>query len=179
MTEVENRIRENVKLTYFVIATYFPYFNGDEDIQEIALIGLWKAIEKYDKEQPASFSTFAVKVIKNEILCFLRTNREFKHNIILVSLETEKTEDNAQLKKAESPLLLQQVLSKEIDLNSIFEKLTDEEIQILFDVINKKTYDEIAEKLNTSHSTITRKVFIIRRKIKKELEENQIFKYSR
>lgn len=178
MTEVENMIRENVKLTYYVIATYFPYFNGDEDVREIALIGIWKAFERYDKEQSASFSTFAVKVIKNEILNFLRTNREFKHNIILVSLDTGVTEENAQLRKAENPLLLQQVLSKEIDLKSIFEKLTDEEQEILLDVINKKTYDEIAEKLHTSQSTITRKVEVVRKKLKKELEENQFFKYS-
>ena len=174
MTDVESIIREHIKLTYFTINEYFPNYSKDDDVKQIALIALWKAVEKFDKEKDVSFSTFAITVIKNEIFNYLKTDKEFKYKIVIISLDND-----FNLSRIENPLLLQQVLSSEIDLQAFFENLSGEEKEICFYISQGIMQTIIAEKLNLSQSTITRRLANIRRKLEKELERNQVFKYSR
>jgi len=71
-------IEKNMKLVHYVINTYFTLNNGNseleyDDLFQVGCIGLMKAAEKYDKEKGYKFNTFADRVIKNNIIDYLRS----------------------------------------------------------------------------------------------------------
>lgn len=72
--DAERRYLENEKLIYGALHKYFPALASDEDIQQIAGIGLWKACLNYDADK-SCFSTAAYKFIKTEVLQELRKRR--------------------------------------------------------------------------------------------------------
>lgn len=74
---------ENIGLAYWAVGKYFPLLVGDEDIQQEALIGLYKACLVYD-ESKGKFATLAIAVIMNEIRMFFR--RANKEKAVVISL---------------------------------------------------------------------------------------------
>lgn len=68
MKDINDTIRQYRYLVQFVIKKYFPTKIEDEDIEQIGLIGLWKAAERYDKDSEGKFYNYAIKCIKNTIL---------------------------------------------------------------------------------------------------------------
>lgn len=72
--DAERLYLENEKLIYGTLHKYFPALASDEDIQQIAGIGLWKACLNYDADK-SCFSTAAYKFIKTEVLQELRKRR--------------------------------------------------------------------------------------------------------
>lgn len=69
--DAERLYRENKKLVHGALQRYFPTLAFDEDIQQIARIGLWKACLSYQEDR-ARFSTAAYKFIANEVRMELR-----------------------------------------------------------------------------------------------------------
>ena len=67
----DDLIIENMKLVYYLISKYYPTFIGDEDLQQVGMLGLCKAANTWNEEK-SKFSTYASKCILNEI------NFEFK-----------------------------------------------------------------------------------------------------
>lgn len=64
-------IKANEKLAYSVASSFFAYKQADmdiDDIKQMALIYLWEAKEKYDKERGTAFSTFAVPYIRCRLI---------------------------------------------------------------------------------------------------------------
>lgn len=69
LTEDQRKLaEENVKLVPFALNRFFGYeLAKDEDMQSIGNIGLCIAAATYDPSRKASFSTYAVTCIANEI----------------------------------------------------------------------------------------------------------------
>lgn len=63
---------DDEKIIWYVINKWFWGFRGDEDILQIAKIGLWRAKEHYDPSRGAKFSSFAIQTVKNAILSEMR-----------------------------------------------------------------------------------------------------------
>lgn len=80
--DAERLYLENEKLIHGALQQYFPALAFDEDIQQIAGIGLWKACLNYDADK-SRFSTVAYKFIKNEVLNELR-KRQRRGKIITI-----------------------------------------------------------------------------------------------
>lgn len=72
--DAERLYLENEKLIYGALYQYFPALAFDEDIQQTAGIGLWKACLNYNADK-SCFSTAAYKFIKTEVLQELRKRR--------------------------------------------------------------------------------------------------------
>jgi RNA polymerase sigma-B factor len=74
----EPRARERLIRNYLPLANSIPrrFDRGQrvplEDLQQIAAIGLLKALDRYDPAHGAAFSTFAVPTIQGEILRYFR-----------------------------------------------------------------------------------------------------------
>ena len=83
-TEAGKLYLENENLVYGTLQRYFPMLAFDEDIQQIARIGLWKACLNYQEDR-ARFSTAAYKFIANEVLMELR-RKSHKMEALTVSL---------------------------------------------------------------------------------------------
>lgn len=62
----------NMKLALKTANSFENTRISDEDLFSIALVGLVKAAQKFNPERGTSFSTFAIKVMRNEIFLELR-----------------------------------------------------------------------------------------------------------
>ena len=144
----------NIDLAYFILHKYFPWYANDEDAKQICLIGLWKACEKFEPDKGYTLSTYAVKVIKNYMLNFLRDER--KRNKI-------KYVDSITYFEGEQFDVIDSIPDKyegEVSLSFCFkelsEKLSERETQVLQMKIKGYNQIEIAKKLNTSQPTVAR-----------------------
>lgn len=75
---------DNIKIAYKVLSSYKMY-ECLEDLKQEALLGLWKAVNNFDKTKNLRFSTFAYRVIQNEINYYLRKAKKHKNNISLAT----------------------------------------------------------------------------------------------
>lgn len=94
LSRAEKLFQENTRLAHWAIRKYYPMFICDEDIQQEALIGLWKACTTYNEEKSV-FSTYAVRCIYNAIAHLLR-KRSSWGRLKTVSLD-ECLSDNGEL----------------------------------------------------------------------------------
>ena len=72
----EELFNQNMGLAYYVAQKYKTNYQDElEDIKQVALMGLWKAILKYDGR--TRLSTFVCICIQNEINVYLRSVRRY------------------------------------------------------------------------------------------------------
>ena len=74
----EMLIENNLGLVHAVVRRYFGRVIEAEDLFQIGVIGLMKAIEKFDLSFEVKFSTYAVPLIAGEIKRFLRDDGPVK-----------------------------------------------------------------------------------------------------
>lgn len=92
----ETLITENVGLIYMVLRRFGNRNVEQEDLFQIGVIGLIKAIDKFDVTRELSFSTYAVPMIIGEIRRFLRddgmlhVSRQIKDNARKVAMAKEE-----------------------------------------------------------------------------------------
>lgn len=86
-TDEEKLIMDNLNLAYDLAWKYFNKCGKlieFEELKSISLLGLTKAAKTFNLKFTISFSTYAYKVICNEILMFIRQNQQyFKPDISL------------------------------------------------------------------------------------------------
>ena len=96
-------VNENVGLVYMVLKRFSGRGQETEDLFQIGVIGLLKAIDKFDLSRELSFSTYAVPMIIGEIRRFLRddgmihVSRQIKDNARKIAIVKEclnKTHSN-------------------------------------------------------------------------------------
>lgn len=134
LTSKEKNIlaEENMKLVYFVVNKFVNTGISREELTSIGLVGYTKALNTYNTEKKAKFSTYAVTCIKNEILYFLRKEKKHRDNSILSgNLINEDDEGNL--------LSLEDILTNEMNDEISIENATllKEDIEILRDAIKK------------------------------------------
>jgi len=84
--------RKNTKLAYYTLHRYIPKYSQDEDMKQVALLGLWKACLTFDERRNCRFSTYAMKCILNQV------NQEFrKTRVPTISIETPISDDGLTL----------------------------------------------------------------------------------
>ena len=100
--ERDRLITENVGLVYMVLKRFLNRGYEQEDLFQIGVIGLMKAVDKFDVTREFSFSTYAVPMIIGEIRRFMRddgilhVSRHIKDNarkIAIVKEELKKTKN--------------------------------------------------------------------------------------
>lgn len=81
MTENEKikLIHEHKNLIYKIASKYSKYYSM-EDLFQVGVIGVIKAIDNYDSNKDAKFSTYAFKYILGEIVKFVMNDRTIKVN---------------------------------------------------------------------------------------------------
>lgn len=86
----------NLGLVYMVLKRFAGRGYEQEDLFQIGVIGLLKAIDKFDLERELSFSTYAVPMIIGELKRFLRddgmlhVSRQIKDNARKIAVVTER-----------------------------------------------------------------------------------------
>jgi RNA polymerase sporulation-specific sigma factor len=90
--DANQRIELNIKLVHSVCQK----FTGEyEDLFQIGCIGLIKAAKTFKEEKGYAFSSYAIPIIRNEILMSLRKKR-----VVTISLDEPIREDgNGNIKR--------------------------------------------------------------------------------
>lgn len=154
--DAEQLYRENEKLVHGALHRYFPTLAFDEDIQQIAGIGLWKACLNYDADK-SCFSTAAYKFIKTEVLQELRKRRRrgkiatIPFTALVCDLTTEGREELDIL--AINPSL------DDIDwcdTAAFWSSLTERQRFIVKARLAGSVFDSIAAELGVSTATVIR-----------------------
>ena len=114
----EEMFNKNTNIAYKIANRYLVnYANEYEDIKQVALMGLWKAVLTFNDTH--AFSTYAYTVISNEINMYLRTikknnstislKQEVKENITLEDILADK---NNYIEKLENNLDIENYISQ-------------------------------------------------------------------
>lgn len=78
-TELKDEfIKANLRLVLSIIKKFNNRGENINDIFQVGVIGLIKAIDNFDINQPVQFSTYAVPMIIGEVKRFLRDNSAFR-----------------------------------------------------------------------------------------------------
>ena len=188
--EEKNRMaEENLQLVHFVANKFRNTRIDYDDLYGAAMFGFTKALNSFDKDRGAKFSTYAVNCMKNEVRFFLRKERrQSDHNISYnLVLSTDKNgndfelynilADNSDGAKEVSDLLVRKE-NHEMILRAV-SQLSELEQYIInhrygLNGCEFKTQKEIAAEINMSQANVSKIQKNCMKKIKKFLmSENE------
>lgn len=162
----EEMFNKNINIAYKIANRYLVnYANEYEDIKQVALMGLWKAVLTFNDTH--AFSTYAYTVISNEINCYLRTvkkhyntislKQEIKENITLEDILADK---NNYIEKLENSLDIENYI---VQIKN--SKLKEKE-KIVFELsLRGYKQDKIAKIIGCSQPQVSRLIKKLRKRI--------------
>lgn len=169
-------IKGNINLVYYTFSRYFKNLEVGE-YEDLGLIGLIKAVDSYDVEKNADFSTFSIICIKNKILGELRKISKTKGDVSLYDGKPWLVNDDEDMQLIncipDSKDLIDDFISSasyEKITSELFATLTDKEKELLklfFGFYEKKYIQkEIASIYGVHQSHISRTITKICYKLK-------------
>ncbi len=140
-----------------------------EDVCQIALMGLWRAVQCFDPQRKAGFAAFARVCIRRQILSELK--RAQRWAVPVVSLSDE-ADGQAWLEQLPDPRqnLYEQLSERESRRRQrefLATKLSPLEAQVVALYQQKLTYREIAERLGCSPKAVDNALARIKRKARR------------
>lgn len=162
----EEMFNKNINIAYKIANRYLVnYANEYEDIKQVALMGLWKAVLTFNDTH--AFSTYAYTVISNEINMYLRTikknnstislKQEVKENITLEDILADK---NNYIEKLENSLDIENYI---VQIKN--SKLKEKE-KIVFELsLRGYKQDKIAKIIGCSQPQVSRLIKKLRKRI--------------
>lgn len=161
---------------------YFLVGGDADDIEQEALIGLYKAVRDYQTDRLASFRGFAELCITRQIITAIKTATRFKHRPLnqYISISGSPTGDDEQHEHGVEDLLndhhapdpVEQVISGE-RMGAMRDALTDVlsglEIDVLKLYVAGRSYQEIGDHLGRHVKSIDNALQRIKRKIDNHL----------
>ena len=153
--------QENMKFAYFYLNKHLPSKAFDEDIQQIALMALWKACLYFDPEKGTAFTTLASNCLFNDLTNHLRGNRKKWGNTILFT-DYEIFDNKGRVFNERN--LLESIEEADdpigaIDTYDTITELFDETEQKIFDMlVEGKTQIEIGKEIGCSYQYISQKI---------------------
>lgn len=157
---------------------YFFYGGDREDVIQEAMIGLLKAINGYDENKTASFTTFAILCIKRQIITAIKSSNAGKNRILNIAMINSETEDISNISYSNKSFNFYNpeeiIMSKERvrELNKYLKtNLSKMENEVFEYLLVEMTYTEIAEKTGRTPKSIDNSIQRIKKKLNRFLEE--------
>lgn len=126
---------ENTKLVYYVANMFRTTGIDIEELISVGMLGYAKAINTFDKNRSVKFSTYAINVIRNEILFFMR--KENKHRAKSVSMNTTLSTDQNG-----NPFELEDIMEDDRASELGEEIFDDERRAVLMEAVSRLTPKE-------------------------------------
>ena len=149
----------NEALVYHVLNKKFPMSRFDDDFQQIARLGLWKACLGYD-ETKGKFSTYAVPCIANQIKMELRKMGRRPLETSLDAL-VKDTDDESDRLSISGTIMGEQDVGF-VDTIWVDKELTDRQKKILGLLYDGMVQADIAREIGISQTMVSREVAKIR-----------------
>lgn len=179
----EKLIAHNIKLVIFEIKKRFSDFETDvDDLVSVGIIGLIKSVDTFQIDSKYEFTTYACKCIDNEILMYLRKQ---KNKINSVSFEKmiclhEEVIDINQEETISDGITIEELYIENEEyklIRKIVRELPDYDRQLIelffgFNGNDVHKQIEICKKLNMQKSTVSRNLKRIILDIKNKILEN-------
>lgn len=163
---------ENMSLVYYVVNMFSNTKVSPDELASVAFVGYAKALKAFDTDRNVKFSTYAINVMKNEILFFLRKEQvRIRTGVSMnMALATDKNgnelsvEDTIDTDEWENGRSLEEevIFSEYADiLSEIIETLPPKEQYIItyrygLDNGIVKTQREIAEIIKMSQANVSK-----------------------
>ena len=164
----------------------FFLVGGDaEDVQQEALIGLYKAIRDYQVDRLASFRAFAELCITRQIITAIKTATRQKHQPLnrYVSITTTRPDDEGGERSVED-LVDDRTVNDPAELVVSNERvdsmrtamagmLSGLEVEVLQLYVDGKSYQEISEMLGRHVKSVDNALQRIKRKLDQHLQDEE------
>lgn len=164
----EKLIEHNLRLVAHIVKKYDIKKTQTDDLISIGTIGLIKAVDSFRPEMGKKLTTYASRCIENEILMYLRKNRNsFQEVSLNEPIANEKDGSEITLLDAIAAPMQRSVVEKiqlEKDLKQLKEYLSlldERELMIItkrfgLNGSREQTQKEIAQELHISRSYVSR-----------------------
>ncbi len=176
----EQLINDNVGLVWSIVRRYMGRGQEAEDLFQIGVIGLMKAVDKFDLSYDVMFSTYAVPMISGEIKRYLRDNNS------LIKMSRSVKENGWKIKQAKERLsyelgrdatMEELAAATELSMEDVVTALeANSEIESIYKTVYQGDgneiflVDRIREEKNETESLINRMTV---EKLLDSLEENE------
>ena len=153
---------KSIARSFYVIG-----IDGD-DLSQIGMIGLMRAIRSFSVDGTASFKTYASHCIRNNILDAIRKQKkptEQRVDLDEVFIPSDEQEPERLYIEDEASRLL---------LEAISAALNEREMNVLNLYLDAISYAEISEKLGIEKKQVDNTLYSIKKKIKKLLDKKTI-----
>ena len=171
----DKTIKENERLIYYILRNKLNRDDlvHDEDVVQMARLGIFKAWKSYDTEKSA-WSTYMTRCITNEIYMELRRRRNPKNKFYDSCDRLDRVIDDGKGGTCELQDLLivddnsfETVISDHERWNEIYNSLSLRERSIIYWLDREYTQKEIGEMIGTSQSYVSRLIKQLKTKIQK------------
>lgn len=163
----EELFNKNKNIAYKITQHYRLCGIEYEDLQQICLYGLWKAALTYKQEKGYAFTSYAYRVIQNEVNYYLRRNRKYftdKHFSSIVydniTLEDVLADTDNEIERLEKSIDNENYITKIINSD-----LKEREKQVLELILKNYKQRQIAKIVGCSQPQVSRIIKKFRRKL--------------
>ena len=179
--KAENELLERYKDTVMKISRGYFIIGGElEDIVQEGMIGLYKAIKNFKTDKNATFKTFAITCIKHQIQTAIKKANTKKNLPLSNSVSLQSFSENEEEEFLPVNLIFQvspdeKIIGRENykDLiETIKQKLSKKEFEVLKYYLHGYSYKEIAEFLGLNQKSIDNSLSRIKNKLKNIHKEN-------
>lgn len=179
---INETIKENMGLVYKVINEQYydkKYEFTKEDMVQTGLLALYRAIQTFDENKNIKFSTFAMTVIKNDLLKFATRDYEDYSGVInnTITSLNEKYDDENENNNLEGMLGVEEDFSglEETELlNYIKERKSEKVVKMVELLAEGYTYQEVGDKLGCSKQYVNSTM----KKLADELSHSSFMAYQ-
>ena len=154
----------------FFVPSYEP-----EDICQIALMGLWRAVQCFDPQRKAGFATFARVCIRRQILSELKRARRWSIPVLSLS---EAADEQSWLEQLPDPrsdpldILTEREVSRG-QYEFLATHLSPLEAQVVVLYQQQLTHREIAQRLGCSPKAVDNALARIKRKARRRAHDSR------
>lgn len=165
---VERNIRWAIKIACSFQNTGIEY----EELECISMLGLAKAVKKFNPQSETEFCTYATQVIRNEILMEIRRRKKFKFNTSLNSIVEFSNGSNCELGELVPNKFNLEDYALSLELEMVVHKLLEKEKpsnkRIIENYLNGIKQCENARICGVSQSLVSKRIKRFRDSVMKE-----------
>ena len=144
-------IEKNLGLVHHIVKRFLGRGYDPEDLFQIGVIGLMKAIDKFDLKLEVRFSTYAVPMITGEIKRFIRDDG-------LVKVSRTLKENGSRVKYARERLLKslgrEPTLEEKENFSNNFAQLSDDQLAYIVSILQNECPLSLVEVLIRKESNV-------------------------
>jgi RNA polymerase sigma factor (sigma-70 family) len=157
MNDIDKMVNDNINIARKFAYDYAKKTPIDyDDLFQTASIGLFIAARDFDPERGFKFSTYAYRIVSNEIISFIK--KQMRHANYDDSDFTEVVDERINVAiAAENSVLIQQIK----------DAISDYEFNMLYmSAVQEKSHSQIAKILGISKSRVCRTLQAVKEELK-------------